>query len=196
MTFHDTRTGTLFRRAGSIHLAGLAAVLTLLTALVPAASAHCPLCTAGAALGVGIARAYGVDDSIVGLLLGAFVASSALWIDKLLKRREISYPLQAPLLVLASLLLLAVPLYLAGIITNFALVRSIPDYPSLFGLAALGLDKLFAGLLIGTALVAGVFTASDYLVERRGKRLFRFQGMVLMAITVAVFACIFWVVTR
>ncbi|HMA05949.1 MAG TPA: hypothetical protein VKO45_08505 [Methanomicrobiales archaeon] len=175
----------------------LAAAFLLLLGIVPAASAHCPLCTAGAALGVGVARAYGVDDSIVGLLLGAFVASSGLWIDKLLKRRGIEYPLQAPLLVLGSLLLLAVPLYMTGTITNVGVVRALPGYPSIFGLGALGLDKLFAGLLIGTFLVAGVFTMSDRIIEKRGgKRLFRYQGMILMAISVAIFAVILWAMTR
>src|SRR5512136_922405 len=143
-------------------LVAIAAVFMLLPGLVPAASAHCPLCTAAAALGVGVARAYGVDDSIVGLLLGAFVASSALWIDKVLKKRGIRYPLQAPLLVLSSLLLLAVPLYLTGTIMNVGIVSALPGYHSIFGLEALGLDRLFAGLLLGTILVTGVFTVSDY----------------------------------
>jgi hypothetical protein len=154
--------------------------------LIPPVSAHCPLCTAGAAMGVGIARAYGVDDTIVGLFLGAFVAASALWIDRLLKKRGIGYPLQSLILVAISLLSIAIPLYLAGIITPTAVVKALPDYHSLLGMEALGIDKLFAGLLLGTILVAGVFTISDGITAKRGRRLFGYQGMIFMAIALAV----------
>lgn len=182
-----------------LHRAGITIALVLVAALllVPPVSAHCPLCTAGAAAGVGIARILGVDDSIVGLLLGAFIAASALWIDRLLKARGIGYPLQGFLLVLASFLSMAVPLYYTGIITDTAAVRSLPGYHAVFGMEALGLDKLFSGMIVGTILVTAVFTASDYITaRRRGKRLFRYQGMVLMAVAVAAFVVLFWALTR
>jgi len=172
--------------------------LTLLLSsaiLVPPVSAHCPLCTAGAAIGVGVAREMGVDDSIVGLFLGAFVAASGLWLDRILKKRNIDYPLQGMILVAVSLLSVAVPLYYAGVITNTAVVRSLTDYHSLFGLEAFGIDKLFGGLLFGTVLITGVFTLSDYVTRIRGGRLFRFQGMVLMAVALALCAIAFWRLT-
>jgi hypothetical protein len=174
----------------------IVATLLLAPGIVSLVSAHCPLCTAGAVLGVGIARAYGVDDSIVGLFLGAFVSASALWVDNLLKKRDIRYPFQTVLLVIGSLLLVAVPLYAAGIITHVEVVRAIPAYPSIFGAGTLGIDRLFFGLLFGTIVVAGVFTLNDYLNRKRGRRLFAYQGLVFMAITLIVFSLIFWMVTR
>ena len=44
--------------------------LFVIIGVVPLVSAHCPLCTAGAAVGIGVARFYGVNDSIVVLFLG------------------------------------------------------------------------------------------------------------------------------
>jgi hypothetical protein len=149
-------------------LIGIAALLLLATAIIPPVSAHCPLCTARAAAGVGIARAFGVDDAIVGLWLGAFVAASALWFDRILKKKGIDYPLQGIILVAVSLLTLAIPLYYAGIITKAEVVRSMPDYHSVLGMEAFGLVKLFSGLLFGTVLITGIFTLSDYITAKRG----------------------------
>ncbi len=168
-------------------------MLLLLTAIIPPVSAHCPLCTAGAAAGVGIARAFGVDDAIVGFWLGAFVAASALWIDRLLKKRDIDYPFQSVILVAVSLLTLAIPLYYAGIISDLEVVKSMPDYHAILGMEALGLDKLFSGLIFGTILIAGVFTVSDYITAKRGERMFRYQGMILMAVTLIIVTALLWV---
>jgi hypothetical protein len=169
-------------------------VLLLVTAaVIPPVSAHCPLCTAGAAAGVAVARAFGVDDAIVGLWLGAFVAASALWIDRLLIKRGIRFPLQGTLLVAISLLALAIPLYYAGIITNTGVVKSMPDYHSVLGMEAFGLDRLFSGLVVGTILIAGVFTISDSITAKRGRRLFDYQGMILMAATLVVTTTLLWI---
>jgi hypothetical protein len=175
----------------------IATLLLLAAAFIPPVSAHCPLCTAGAAAGVGIARALGVDDGIVGLWLGAFVAASALWIDRLLIKRGIRYPFQGLILVAISLLSLAIPLYYAGTITNTAVVKAMPgDYHSVLGLESLGLDKLFSGMVVGTVLITGVFTLSDYITAQRGKRLFAYQGFILMAGTLTVATLLLWITVR
>ncbi|MGD0079849.1 MAG: hypothetical protein ABSB80_04265 [Methanoregula sp.] len=168
-------------------------MLLVTAAVIPPVSAHCPLCTAGAAAGVAVARAFGVDDAIVGLWLGAFVAASALWIDRLLIKRGIRFPLQGTLLVAISLLALAIPLYYAGIITNTGVVKSMPDYHSVLGMEAFGLDRLFSGLVVGTILIAGVFTISDSITAKRGRRLFDYQGMILMAATLVVTTTLLWI---
>jgi len=168
----------------------------LLLLAIPPVSAHCPLCTAGAAAGVGIARAFGVDDGIVGFWLGAFVAASALWLDRILKKRDIEYPLQGAILVAISLLALAIPLYFAGIITDLEVVKSMPDYHAILGMEAIGLDTLFSGLVLGTVLIAGIFTVSDYITAKRGTRLFRYQGMILMAVTLVVVTVVLWGISQ
>ena len=161
-------------------------------------SAHCPLCTAGAIAGFGVARAYGVDDSISGLLLGAFVASTGLWISNWLKRRKrkIDFPMQAFILILLSFLSLVIPLYLKGVIIDFEMVKSMPNVHSMLGMGIYGIDKVLFGIIFGTLLISGVFSFSDYLKEKNGKRLFAFQGFVFMMITLAIFSLIFWLITK
>src|SRR3989337_1242531 len=50
--------------------------------------AHCPLCVAGAAAGITLTRWVGVDDSITGIWIGAFLGASAFWLLRLLGQRN------------------------------------------------------------------------------------------------------------
>lgn len=181
-----------------IILLGIIAIILIPILSLNLVSAHCPLCTGAAIAGVGFTRAYGVDDSIVGLLLGGFIASTGLWIHNWLKRRKrkIDFPLQALILVSLSFLLLAVPMYMKGMIIDFAMVKSMPEMHSMLGMGIYGIDKLLLGIITGTLLISGVFSFSDYLKKKKGKRLFMYQGMVFMLISLAIFSGIFWLLTR
>jgi hypothetical protein len=41
--------------------------------------AHCPLCVAGAGVGLTLSRWIGIDDSITGLWLAAFLGAISFW---------------------------------------------------------------------------------------------------------------------
>ncbi len=159
-------------------------------------SAHCPLCTAGAVAGIGTARYLGVDDSIVGLFLGAFIVSTALWFNKWLVKKKVKIPFQEVVLVLLSFALLAVPLYTAGIITNFEMVKSMPEHHSMLGMGIYGIDKLLFGMITGTLFVWGAFSFSDYLKKKKGKVLYPYQGLSFMFIILVVLSLTFWLITK
>ena len=57
--------------------------------IIPSVMAHCPLCTAATIVGVGVTRSLGWDDSIVGIFVGAMIVSSVLWLNNILKKRNI-----------------------------------------------------------------------------------------------------------
>ena len=162
---------------------------------IPAVIAHCPLCTTGAVVGVGVARAYGVDDSIVGLFIGAVIVSSALWFNKWLKKK-INFPLQEALIVISSFLAFAIPFYFSGLITKFNVVKSMPQGYSILGLGVLGIDKLLFGMIIGTLLIWFIFSVGDYIKEKRGKVLFPYQGLAFMIITLVVLTGLLWFITK
>src|SRR3989338_2455804 len=63
--------------------------LLSIIAIIPTVMAHCPLCTAATIVGVGVTRSLGWDDSIVGIFVGAMIVSSALWLNNILKKRNI-----------------------------------------------------------------------------------------------------------
>jgi hypothetical protein len=175
-------------------LFALAPIFTLII-LSQSVLAHCPLCTAAAGVGIGAARWLGVDDSIVGLFLGAFIVSMGLWFNNILKKRKVNIPFQGFLIVFASFLLTIIPLYLAGIINNLEIVKSLPEL-SILGLGVFGIDKLLFGTLVGVIFVGLSFSFSDYIKKRNGKVLFHYQGILFMIVTLFILSEVFWVITR
>ena len=96
----------------------LAAAITSLVLWPPKVMAHCPLCTAAVGSGLVIARSMGIDDSIVGIWIGAFIISTALWLNKFLVKRFRTIPFQKTIITVTFFLLTVVPLYFSNMITN------------------------------------------------------------------------------
>ncbi len=165
-------------------------VVFLATILAPA-HAHCPLCTGAAVGGVALARVFGVDDSIVGIFMGAFIVSTALWASKLAKKK-ISFPLQDTAFVVSSFLFTAVPFYYASVITNFEMVKSMPEHHAVFGLGVFGIDKILFGMILGTLGVWLALRISNTIKETRGKGLLPFQGVAFVIIASAVMSAVVW----
>lgn len=67
-------------------------IFSLIPALVPkVASAHCPLCTAGAGALAILAASLGVSSVVVGVLIGAFALALSLWISGMVKKQYVPY---------------------------------------------------------------------------------------------------------
>ena len=169
-------------------------LLGLLSA-IPSAMAHCPLCTGAAVGGVELARYFGVDDSISGLFLGAAIISSALWFNKWLKKK-VNFRFQEAVIVGVSFFLFAIPFYYAGLITNFEMVRSMPEHHSFAWLGPLGIDKLLFGMILGTLIVWLTFAISDYITERKGRVLWPYQSLSLMVGVLGMLALTLWLFTK
>src|SRR3989338_5903211 len=76
------------------------------------AFAHCPVCTAAAVGAVAASRYYGVNDSIVGVFIGALALSTGLWANNAMKKRGWTFiPSQGFILSLASILHMVVSLH-------------------------------------------------------------------------------------
>ena len=75
-------------------------ILALSIGLVPSVNAHCPLCTAAVGAAAVSAKYYGLDSSIIGLLIGAFGVSTGLWAG--LKVKKQYFKAQLPVIVVAS----------------------------------------------------------------------------------------------
>ena len=91
--------------------------LLSIIAIIPTVMAHCPLCTAATIVGVGVTRSLGWDDSIVGIFVGAMIVSSALWVNNILKKRNIGGNpfLRISSLTIATFVLTVLSFYFAGI---------------------------------------------------------------------------------
>lgn len=92
--------------------------------LVSTVSAHCPLCTAGAAVAAGGAVYLGVSKVVVSLFIGAFAMSMGMWFSKVIKKKYV--PFQNFLLITAIFLATVLPIMPI-------MIHTVPYYLSLFG---------------------------------------------------------------
>lgn len=152
------------RRLLRAFIAGIGSLIAL-----PAAMAHCPLCTVATGAAVSAARFYGVDDALMGVLIGGFVISSALWLQNVCKRRGwIFFPGQGLALVVLSLLLTIV-----GFKAGNLFVSATPQL--------LGMPRLLSGMLIGSVASVGGYGVHEYIRRlNNGKNHVALQGMAFM----------------
>src|SRR3989344_3714167 len=142
----------------------------ILLLFIPIVYAHCPLCTMAVGAGVVAAEYYGLDTTIIGLLVGAFAVSIGLWIGLKLKKEYIKF--QLSLIVLASFLLTVVPIIMG--------IQSDSIYLPLmsFGITKVyWINKLLFGSIIGALLCLAGYWIHTYIKKSRGKVLFPYQGI-------------------
>jgi len=172
------------RRGYNLKLLALAPLASIIATL-PKVMAHCPLCTAATIFGVGITRSIGLDDSIVGVFVGAMLVSSALWVNNLLKKRNIGGNafLRISSITLATFVLTALSFYYAGIFGPANTYR------------IFGIEKILFGSISGGIVSVIAFTLSNQLkVRNNGKALFSYQTMILTFSALILNALLFWVV--
>lgn len=151
-------------------------ILTMLAVLAPSVSAHCPLCTAAVGAAAVSAKYYGLDASIIGLLVGAFGLSTGLWIG--LKIRKEFFKLQLPIIVLASFLLTAVPLLHIdddAIYSPLLLAGKAGSFLN----RVYWVNKIFLGSVIGALITLSAYYTHIYIKKINGKVLFPFQGIAI-----------------
>lgn len=136
----------------------------LLFASASGVSAHCPLCAAGAGAGLTLSRWLGVDDSITGIWLAAFLAAISLWFSGSLKKKYI--PFQNFIIYVAIFGLTLWSFYAFGLINDHA------------GMI-IGLPKLTFGMLLGGIIFYIIEVANQYIIKRNSKVLFPYQRLVV-----------------
>lgn len=139
--------------------------------------AHCPLCVAGAGAGLTLSRLLGVDDSITGVWIGAFLGAVSFWsegyIFKFFKTtslvgRSILRPAIYALVVFATL----VSFYQFNLVNRMSQIA--------------GLDKLTFGILLGAFAFYFVDMVNDAVIKKNGRVFFPYQRIVVSLGTMAV----------
>lgn len=157
-------------------------LLSIIT-IIPSVMAHCPLCTAATIFGVGITRSLGWDDSIVGVFVGAVIASSALWVNNILKRRNIGGNafLRIGSITIATFVLTVLSFYFAGLFGPANTYR------------IFGMEKIIFGTISGTIVSFATFFASNEIKRRnKGKVLFNYQTMSITFGALILNSFLFW----
>lgn len=160
----------------------LAIALLLFLALPTAVMAHCPLCTAGAAMAAVGASRIGLSNTIIGIFLGAFAVSTGWWVANKIKKQYI--PHQKAVFIISSFLLTIIPLMFA-VQSYYGIYISLGgDYGTIFNRTYI-LNKLLVGSIIGGAVLFAAPWLSSKMTSWRHGRHVPYQGL---AIT---FICLF-----
>ena len=133
----------------------------------PMAEAHCPLCVAGAGVGLTLSRWIGLDDSITGLWLAAFLGTMSFWIYSSFMRKihKPGWIWLKPLIYI---------LVFASSIWSFYRFNLVLRMGRMFGI-----DKLTFGIIAGGTIFYLVDEINNLIIRIKGKTLFPYQRIVL-----------------
>lgn len=138
------------------------------------AEAHCPLCTGALGAGAAAAKYYGLDESIIGVLIGAFGVSIGLWIARSIKKEYFRF--QSAAIVLLSFILTLLPLL--GISKeSIYLPIFITGGPGTILNKVYWINKTLFGGIIGGIATIFAFWLHIYIKKINGKVLFPYQGI-------------------
>lgn len=131
----------------------------------PAALAHCPLCVAGAGAGLSLSRLLGIDDSITGVWLAAFLGAISFWTETaFIKDKELKLTLRP---------LIYIGIFVATI-WSFYKFNLVVKHGEIFGM-----DKLTFGMLVGGVAFYLVDVIDDLIIKKKGKVLFPYQRIIV-----------------
>ena len=133
----------------------------------PMVEAHCPLCVAGAGVGLTLSRWVGVDDSITGLWMGAFLGAMSFWIYSSLVRKI----KKTNLFWLKPLIYVLVFVSTVWSFYKFNLVLRMGRM--------FGLDKLTFGIIAGGTTFYLVDEINNFIIRIKGKTLFPYQRIIV-----------------
>jgi len=128
----------------------------------------CPICTVAVAAGVGLFRAWGIDDVITGLWIGALIVSSIMWFVNWLNKKNIHFLFRKILVIIVFYALFLVPLWKPmGMI-------------GLAGNTLWGIDKIMLGVILGTIIFILAVLSDLYLKKiNNNGAVFAFEKVII-----------------
>ena len=148
------------------------------------AYAVCPVCVVAIGAGVGIAEEFGVDDTIIGLWVGALIIAMAWWTVNWLIKKNWYFKGCGSITFLAYYLLTLVPLYFSGLIGK--------QLNKLWGI-----DKLLLGVLAGSILFYAGETLHFYIKSKNNDKVhFYFQRVIIPIIVLIIASGAFYFITK
>jgi hypothetical protein len=161
-------------------------VSTLGVVLAKSALAVCPVCTVAVGAGLGLARWFGVDDTVTGVWIGALIVSMASWTVNWIKakRPKWRFPADFWAWLVAYATLVFVPLWFQGIIGHPLNVLW-------------GMDKVLLGSAVGAIAFGATASAYEHLKAKNGGHAhFPFQKVAMPVAALSVLSSVFYVITK
>lgn len=162
----------------------------ILFSQVKIASAMCPLCVAGAAIGLSVARYYGLDDTVTGIWLGALAVSTALWVNSMIRSRMRKakmkpVPFQDVIMFVIVVAATIIPFYSAGFFNG---MKGMSD-------TIYGINRLVGGAVIGGVITLAGPPLSNF-IKRKRNSVFPYQTIILTLGLLAILSLLLWYVTK
>ncbi len=165
-------------------------LVVVTAASVPVVMAHCPLCTAAVGSAAVAARYFGVDASVIGVMVGGFAVSTGLWLGLKLKKWYF-----VALAVAASFALTVIPV-MALVPDDFYFPLLVSGEPGSVLQRVYWLNKLLVGSFAGGIGALAAYAAHIRIKASRGKVLFPFQGTALTFASMLAVAGVVYLFTR
>ena len=161
----------------------ISSILALNVLFIERTYAVCPVCVVAVGVGVGVAREYGVDDSITGLWIGALTVGMILWTLDWMQKRKWRFKLDQ----------------IVWVIVYYGMVIGSLYYLKMVGhpLNTLwGFDKLLLGSAIGSVFFLIGAVSYDMFKAKRGKPFFPFQKVVQPLVPLLILSAVFYYITK
>ncbi len=127
----------------------------------------CPICTIAVAAGVGLFRAWGIDDVLTGIWIGALIVSSIMWMIDYFNRKNIHFLFRKILIIISFYTIFIWPLYkwnIMGLPNNLTF----------------GMDKILFGIIIGTIIFILAVLSDSYLRKINEQKLvIKYQKVII-----------------
>lgn len=179
-----TRSSQLLGNASGRLRILFATLLVLPIAAAGPASAHCPLCSAGAGGAAAVASALGIGLAVVGVFVGGFAIATGFWTAKYVDGDY--FPYQTPVVAVAVYLAIVLPVLPLMDAHTAVYVSIAGDYGSLLNRTYL-LNEYLLGALFGGAVTTATPRLSG-LVSALRESTIPYQGVALTFLLLGVTA--------
>jgi hypothetical protein len=132
--------------------------------LAPPVNAHCPLCVAGAGIGLSLARILGVDDSITGVWIAALLGASSFYFSTF-TLRKIKFPFKKMVVYMSIF---------ASTVWSFYKFNLIDLHAG----DIFGIHKLSFGIISGGLIFYLTDLIDNYLIKKHEGMYFPYQRVV------------------
>jgi uncharacterized transporter YbjL len=148
------------------------------------AQAVCPVCTVAVGAGVGLARYFGVDDTVTGTWIGGLIVSLIMWTFDWFNKKNINFWGKKTLTIILYYVIVAAPLFFTNIIGH--------PLNKLWGM-----DKLLLGILVGSLVFLAAVYLYEYLKKKNNNHAhFPYEKVVFPVLALAVVSSIFYFITK
>jgi len=145
----------------------------------------CPVCTVAIAGGLGISRMLGVDDTVIGVWVGAAMFALSQWTVYYFEKKNINNVF-VKVLCYVGWYSLIIPLYLGETPSIVFNLRTI-----------LGIDSFIFSIIAGSLVLFGSAKLYYYMKRKNGdKPHFPFEKVVLPIVSLIITSLIFFLITR